>query len=329
MHSQSRKKALRETAAIWFYRLQDMAMDDPDRSRFEAWLMENPAHQAAYQEVEQVSQKLNSMHAVDQLSAALKNQHKTKRSNRLKTTITALSVLLFASVGLIGYQHWQAQPVLHMAAVSTVGEMKTQQLEDGSKIIINSKSDLEITYYRDKRLAKLKHGEVIFEVARDENRPFIVDSGTAKITVLGTRFAVNHLKNLVRVSVDHGRVRVEAQDAAGNALAQPVILNDHQVAEVVQHSQPRKVERSAEDGFSFEQGIISFDNADLAEITETIARYRVKPIVVDAVDGDAPHISARVSAGNVEGFLSRLPKLMPVNVKHESGKTIITGQKKN
>ncbi|HSI27840.1 MAG TPA: DUF4880 domain-containing protein, partial [Methylophilus sp.] len=118
MHSQSRKKALRETAAIWFYRLQNMEMDHPDRSRFEAWLLENPAHQAAYQEVERVSQKLSSIHEVDQLSAALKHQNKTKRSSRLKTTVTALSVFLFASVGLVGYQHWQAQPVLHMAAIS-------------------------------------------------------------------------------------------------------------------------------------------------------------------------------------------------------------------
>ena len=329
MHSQSRKKALRETAAIWFYRLQNMEMDHPDRSRFEAWLLENPAHQAAYQEVERVSQKLSSIHEVDQLSAALKHQNKTKRSSRLKTTVTALSVFLFASVGLVGYQHWQAQPVLHMAAISNVREIKTQQLEDGSKIIINSKSDLEITYYRDKRVAKLKRGEVIFEVARDENRPFIVDSGTTKVTVLGTRFAVNHLKNLVRVSVDHGRVRVESQDSAGNVLAQPVILNGHQVAEVIQHSQPRKVDRAYEDGFSFEEGIISFDNADLTEIAETIARYRVQPIIVSAVDGNETRISARVSVGNIEGFLNRLPKLMPVSLKHESDKTIITGQKKN
>jgi transmembrane sensor len=329
MHSQSRKKALRETAAIWFYRLQDMAMDHPDRSRFEAWLLENPAHQAAYLEVEEVSQKLNSMHEVDQLSAALKTQNKSKRSNRFKATATALSLFLFASVGLVGYQHWQAQPVLHMAAILNVGEIKTQQLEDGSQIIINSKSDLEITYYRDKRVAKLRHGEVIFEVARDESRPFIVDSGTTKVTVLGTCFAVNHLKNLVRVSVDHGRVRVESQDATGNATSPAVILTDHQVAEVIQASPARKVDRAYEDGFSFKQGVISFDNADLAEIAETIARYRAQPIIVSKVEGTEPRISARVSVGNIEGFLDRLPRLMPVSVKHEAGKTTITGHNKN
>lgn len=302
-------------------------MDHPDRSRFETWLLENPAHQAAYQEVEQVSRKLGSIHEVDQLSAALKNQNKTKRNNRLKATVTALSIFLFASVGLVVYQHWQAQPVLHMAAVSNVGEMKTQQLEDGSKIIINSKSDLEITYYHDKRVAKLNSGEVIFEVARDENRPFIVDSGTTKITVLGTRFAVNRLKNLVRVSVDHGRVRVESQEQTENTLAHPITLTNNQVAEVIQNAQPKKVDRSAEDGFSFEQGIVTFDNADLAEITETIARYRTQPIILSSVDGTKSRISARVSANNIEGFLSRLPKLLPVQLNNESGKTIITGQK--
>ena len=305
-----------------------MDMDHPDRSRFEAWLMENPAHQAAYQEVEEVSQKLNSPQEINQLSAALKSQSEAKRSNRIKSTVAAISVFLFATVGFVGYQHWQVQPVLHMAAVSNVGEVKTQQLEDGTKVTINSKSDMEITYYRDKRVAKLNSGEVIFEVARDENRPFIVDSGTTKITVLGTRFAVNRLKNLVRVSVDHGRVRVESQEPTENANAHPITLTNNQVAEVIQNAQPRKVDRSAEDGFSFEQGIVTFDNADLAEITETIARYRAQPIILSSVDGTESRISARVSADNIEGFLSRLPKLLPVQLHNESGETIITGQKK-
>ena len=327
MQDQAHKKVLRETAAIWFYRLQHMDIDHPDRSRFEAWLMKSPAHQDAYREVEEISQKLNSTPEIDQLAIALKNQEKTKRSSRIKSTITALGMMLFVSTGLVSYRHWQAQPVLQVAATADMGEINTQQLEDGSKVTINSKSDVEITYYRDKRLVKLNSGEVIFEVARDEGRPFIVDSGSAKVTVLGTRFAVNRLKHLVRVSVDHGSVRVESQESADNAT-QSVTLTNNQVAEVINHH-PRKVNRSAEDGFSFEQGVVTFDNADLAEITETIERYRSKPITLRAVDVPESRISARVSVKNIEGFLLRLPKLFPVHLRNEPGETVITGQKKD
>ena len=326
-----KKKHIRETAAAWFYRLQDMESDHPDRSRFEAWLLENTAHQAAFQEVEEISHKLNSMHEVGRLSSALKHQQLNKRSSRIKTSITILGLALCVVVGHLGhlgYQHWQTQPLSQVSATASVGQTHTQQLEDGSRLTINSKSALEITYYRDKRLAKLKHGEVIFEVVPDANRPFIVDSGTTRITVLGTRFAVNRLSNMVRVSVDHGRVKVETQQNSTSARSQPIILTDQQVAEVVQQRQPVRVNRAAEDGFSFAQGVVTFDNAGIEEITETLARYREAPILLQHADMVPQKISARVSAQNIEAFLSRLPRLMPVQVSTASGQTMVSGQKK-
>lgn len=322
-----KKKHIRETAAAWFYRLQDMESDHPDRSRFEAWLLENTAHQAAFQEVEEISRKLNSMHEVGKLSSALKHQQLNKRSSRIKTSITVLGFALCAIVGHLGYQHWQTQPLSQLSASANVGQTRTQQLEDGSTLTINSKSQLEITYYRDKRLVKLKHGEVIFEVVPDANRPFIVDSGSTRITVLGTRFAVNRLSNMVRVSVDHGRVQVASQQNSASERNQPIIVTDQQVAEVAQQRQPVRVNRSAEDGFSFAQGVVTFDNAGIEEITETLARYREAPILLQHADMVPQKISARISAQNIEAFLSRLPKLMPVKVNTESGQTIVSGQK--
>lgn len=323
-----KKKQIRETAATWFYRLQDMDIEHPDRSRFEAWLLESTSHQAAFQEVEEISRKLNSMQEVDKLSSALKHRQLNKRSSRIKTSVTILSFALCAVLGHLGYQHWRTQPLSQLSASASVGQTRTQQLEDGSTLTINSKSELEITYYRDKRLAKLKRGEVIFEVVPDATRPFIVDSGSIRITVLGTRFAVNRLTNLIRVSVDHGRVKVESQQDSPSDRSQPVILTNQQVAEVVPQGQPARVNRSAEDGFSFAQGVVTFDNAGIEEVTETLARYRETPIVLQDAPLVPQKISARVSAQNIEGFLSRLPKLMPVQVRSESGQTIVSGQKK-
>lgn len=328
MLGEDKKKQIRETAAAWFYRLQHMDIEHPDRSRLEAWLLENTAHQAAFQEVEDISRKLNSMHEVDKLSSALKHRHLNKRSSRIKTSVTILGFALCAVMGHLGYQHWQTQPLSQLSASANVGQTRTEQLEDGSRLTINSKSELEITYYRDKRLARLKRGEVIFEVVPDADRPFIVDSGNARITVLGTRFAVNRLSNLVRVSVDHGRVKVESQQNSASDHSKPVILTNQQVAEIAPQGQPARVNRSADDGFSFAQGVVTFDNAGIEEVTETLTRYRETPIVVQHAALVPQKISARVSAQNIEGFLSRLPKLMPVEVRSESGQTIVSGQKK-
>lgn len=323
MFAQDKKKKLRETAALWFTRIQTMGIDHPDRSRFESWLMESPAHQQAYAEIEKVWQKLDSRPEVNRLTAILNNQSQNKRNNRIKSATKLMSFVLISLFGFYGYYKWNNEAVMQLASVSSIGEVKTERLEDGSKITLNAKSDLEVMYFRNKRLVKLKHGEAIFEVTPDENRPFIVDSGFAKITVLGTRFAVNKLNNLVRVSVDHGRVQVETQSPESNAISNPVILINDQVAEVIDANQPNKLDISADDAFSFEQGIISFNKADLPEIAETLSRYRSLPLEIKTLSPIHSKISARVSAKNVEAFIDKLPLVAPVSIKHEHDKTVI------
>lgn len=324
--NKAQKRTLRETAANWLFRLQEIEDDHPDRSRFERWLLESHAHQEAYTEMERIWKKLDSPQQLSLLTDGLKQRKHLLSGNRIKSAITTLSMILFASVGFYSYQQWQAQPLSHIAAVGRAGTISNQQLEDGSKLTFSAKSELDITYYRDKRLVKLKRGEVIFEVARDESRPFIVDSGAAKVTVLGTRFAVNRLKALVRVSVDHGKVQVDAQDAKGVIYGQPLILTNGQVAEVNGSDSPIKVDRPASDGFSFEQSVITFTKAELPEIAETLSRYYPHPVELQSADRVHTHVSARIKTRNVGLFLSGLPDLAPVTIKQEPNRTIIVGQ---
>lgn len=327
MLNKAQKKSLRETAANWLFRLQEIEADHPDRGRFERWLLESHSHQEAYTEMERIWSKLDSPEQLNRLTDGLKERKQQLNGSRIKTVITTLSVMLFAFIGFNGYQHWQAQPLAHIAAIGREGTITKQELDDGSRLTLSAKSDLDITYYRDKRLVKLNSGEVIFEVARDENRPFIVDSGTTKVTVLGTRFAVNRLKTLVRVSVDHGKVQVESQDINGTVFGQPIILTNGQVAEVKGHDLPIRTDRPALDGFSFEQGMITFNKADLPEIAETLSRYRTDPVDLQSADNVHTHVSARIKIRNMNLFLNGLPELAPVSVHHEPGRTVITGKK--
>ena len=65
------------------------------------------------------------------------------------------------------------------------------QLSDGTKVWINSESSLSFysSFSEDKRLVKLT-GEAFFEVAKDRQRPFIVETPECKVRVLGTKFNV-------------------------------------------------------------------------------------------------------------------------------------------
>ncbi len=322
----SRQKTIRKTAVDWFIRLQDMHVESSERSAFEAWLMSSAAHQEAYAEVSGVWEKLDSTSQLEQLASALESKNKSARSSTLKNISVALSLVVTVGLSMFLFNFWHSQPTMQMVATAALGESKTEVLEDGSKLTINAHSHLEVTYYRDKRLVKLNNGEAIFEVTKNSDRPFIVESDHTRVTVLGTRFAVNKLDKLIRVSVDHGRVKVESTGTDGQPAQQEITLSNNEVAEVGTDSAPKKVNRPASDAFSFERGIITFTNADMREISETLSRYRQQPVRVK----DAPQLNAKITAvikaRNVDKFLTKLPDMAPVKVEQQENQLMISGK---
>lgn len=312
---------LSETAARWYIRMRDAAPDAPERSQFEAWLMADSAHQAEYESISATMQQLNTNKTLKMMADAVetkayfdKNERKRKLANAVTKTVAVLIIGLAAMFSVQQYHVWQTQPVLQVAANNTIGKITTQSLSDGSKITLSANSEMQITYYRHQRYIRLNRGEAIFDVAKDEKRPFVVESANAKITVLGTRFAVNKLSNLVRVSVEHGRVQVEAQ-------AEALILSNGQVAEIKLNQAPEQVQKNALDAFGFAQGKLIFAGADIQEIADTIARYRQTPIIVQGLPKS--RTSAVINTKDAEQFLQGLPNIAPVQIMNQSQKTII------
>lgn len=319
MSQAQQKRTLRETAISWFLRMQDADYDHPDRTKFEAWLMMSPIHQIAYEEVAKTWEVFDSAEDLKTLDAAMEQKaflDKKKRNNKISNSIVSLvAVTLLAFTSLFAYRSWQAQPVMEVVKVAEVGQIKNEMLEDGTKLNINANSELEITYYRDRRVAKLKRGEVVFEVARDESRPFIVDSGYGRITVLGTRFAVNRLQKLIRVSVDHGKVQVDAVDKEGVPLSAPLVITNGQVVEVHQNQQPKLTKQLAKDAFSFTQGVITFDRAGLEEIAETLSRYHKPALSIQGQLVNDAEITAVIKVQDVDKFIANLPNMASVQIE--------------
>lgn len=320
-----------ETAIKWFLRMRDAEPDHPERGRFEAWLMANTVHAAEYHAVAEVWQDFDSKENLKSLANAVTQKQyydqvaRVKRTQKLASNLLGIALVAVTSLlGIAGYDHWQTMPTMQVAQVTKVGEQLSQTLEDGSSLFINGNSDVSVTYSRSQRLVKLNRGEVIFEVTKDESRPFIVDSGHAKVTVLGTRFAVNRLEHLVRVSVDHGRVRVESMpDLASH---KPIVLHDGQVAEISMHHRPLLVNRSAAEAFNFQQGALNFESAGLNEIAEVLSRYRKPVVQAKLMRNDNPHVTAVVKVKDIEKFLWSLPEITSVKLQSTPQATLIQAQ---
>lgn len=92
------------------------------------------------------------------------------------------------------------------------GDKMDMILADGTHIWMNSGTEVEIpvVFSRKYRSIKLNEGEVLLDVAKDEKKPFLVDTWAGEIAVLGTKFEVtaNESEEDFSASLLRGSVRV-------------------------------------------------------------------------------------------------------------------------
>ncbi|QHS59570.1 FecR family protein [Chitinophaga agri] len=101
---------------------------------------------------------------------------------------------------------------------TAIGEKKTIQLTDGSRLLLNAGSTVRIPadMTRERKL-DIVDGEVFFDVKGDPAIPFIVQSGPLTTTVLGTSFNISAYASLNRVSVAVTQGKVSVARESGKA----------------------------------------------------------------------------------------------------------------
>ncbi|GAB3253209.1 hypothetical protein GCM10027347_12870 [Larkinella harenae] len=105
-----------------------------------------------------------------------------------------------------------SEPVAFRQIVAPAGQKAHVKLPDGTQVWLNAQSRLRyasVFGQTGQRLVELD-GEAYFDVAHDQQHPFIVQSGTLATRVLGTQFNVRAYADdpAIEVAVLSGKVRV-------------------------------------------------------------------------------------------------------------------------
>src|SRR3546814_13518567 len=96
----------------------------------------------------------------------------------------AASVAFAAVGGTMAYDHLAGR-------ISTDhGEVRRIALEDGSVVMLNGNSAVQVRYQDDMRRVILRRGEASFEVAHNVQRPFVVSAEGLDVRPVGTAFVV-------------------------------------------------------------------------------------------------------------------------------------------
>nr|WP_246463032.1 FecR domain-containing protein [Nitrospirillum iridis] len=227
--------------------------------------------------------------------------------------------------------------------VSEVGEVRRIPLPDGSQVTLNTDSVLEVTYSEQCRLVRLLRGEAYFEVAKNPDRPFVVQGPKAQARAVGTAYAVRLADEGggMRVQVTSGRVAVELPPPAPPATAWQALerlwtpstatngthVTANQEAEVrIGHGAAgaEEVQVSLRDvpsgalgrSLMWREGLLSFEGVTLAEAAAEFARYSRQKITVKG--GPAQErISGLFAATDPAGFARAIAQGLRIKVKRE------------
>jgi transmembrane sensor len=206
-------------------------------------------------------------------------------------------------------------------------------MKDGSNVTLNTDSAIRVALSPTQREVQLDHGEAFFEVAKDPNRPFIVNAGDKRVIAVGTKFSVRRIDDEIRVFVTEGKVRVEdrrvAADstssvAAGEVSDRQVLLAAGGIARarddsilVRQNALPE-----IENYLSWRTGYLTFTETPLADAVAEFNRYNNRKIVIADPQVAAIRIGGKFRATNVEVFVRLLTDGYPIDAQSKDDQII-------
>lgn len=153
------------------------------------------------------------------------------RRRRLSPWMAAAAAVAIIAGSAIWVGHPAFEPKTPWVASSTAkGERTEVILADGTRVTLNADSSLSYpkAFGKSSREVRLT-GEAFFEVTADASRPFTVEAGGLRTTVLGTKFNVSAFPNGTAsvVSLVEGKVAVES--LAGDQAASRVLTAGQQL----------------------------------------------------------------------------------------------------
>lgn len=283
-------------------------MDLKEYRRFEAWLDEHPQHRDEFQLLQGLWTAADLVPA-KRLQALCETPPTHRRRSLLARYAVAAGVAAVAlGLGLFsGLNH----PATYTAEFSTaLGERRHVALPDGSVIDLNSRSRVQVRYEQDRRGIELTEGEAMFSVEHDSSRPFVVEAGSGKVTVTGTRFDVRRDLSQTRVAVEQGTVKVQGQGPDVVSLTAGLGTQINAQGQVAAAYTVNPAELTA-----WRSGKLVFNNASLSEVAAEVSRYRDKPLTVANDNVGHLRLTSVFKSDNTDALLKALPSILPVAVR--------------
>lgn len=253
-----------EAAATWYVNLSADPTGEDERKAWRLWLAQDVRHAEAWSQVEQLQQRLALLSPHTALPALADVRARRRAVNKV------LGLLLMASAG--GASLLAVEPLSsRMAQYRTAkGERRELRLADGSLMILNTDSAVDVHYGSELREIRLYRGELLLQSASDPaRRPLLVHSAQGSVRALGTRFSVFSHAGRSEVRVFEHAVELRAATNPTTALR---LEAGQQASFDAQRIAPASPLDDASDAWT--RGVLMALDWPLRRLVAELARYR-------------------------------------------------------
>jgi len=281
--------------------------------QFHQWLAASPLNAQAFEK----AQAIWNGPQVAQCALTLAAPPKVSRLARLRPHWKPLATAAVLLLGLFSFSNLPLR--LQADHLTQVGERQRLQLEDGSKVLLNTNSAFSSDINDHQRVARLYQGEAFFEIPGNRGLPLELDAGPVKASVRDTTFAVRYLDGVAQVQVQRGDIDLRATHAD-----QRLRLRAGESVRVGPQGFDQPARLDADKELAWVQGRLVFENCPLSQVLAELRRYYPGWIVNNnehlakvAVTGnyrlDQPLDVVRSLAHITSARLSEFPALVILN----------------
>ncbi len=364
MNTSTNSAEIEATAASWFAKREGGDWNAADQAQLEAWLDSSTAHRIAFVRIMTAWERSGRLTALgagvpegtipprDAWGFALSSKVPTSRAPRepgesvagaappatpsiagipevraasrplFSRRMRAVAALLVAGTAAGAFWYFSTH---HADSYRTqIGALTTVPLSDGSKVTLNTDSQIHVELSPTLRRVKLDQGEAFFEVSKDGARPFVVEIADKRVIAVGTQFSVRRENNDIRVLVTEGRVWIErrgtADKAAQTQLAAGSEARTSNTEVLIDRPAPAQVEQL----LSWRTGYLIFRDTALADAVADFNRYSARKIYIEDPAIAGIRIGGNFRSGDADAFLWLLHSGFPINVEQRSDRIILT-----
>jgi len=319
--ARAEEQSILRQAAEWFATLHDEHLSEAEHQRWREWIAASPAHARVWARVTAISQpfaRATSAAPPQALRETLVKAQSAGRRNVLR--LLSLGGVMIGTGLLVRHtlpwQHWRNEYAVARADYRTgIGERLHLTLPDGTRLDLNTATAMDVDYNASLRRIVLLAGEILVDSAPDNASPgraLVVDTAGARLTALGTRFAVRGDGQDGHVAVFEGAVRI----SLANGVQQEVAAGQ-QARFTTDDIIPDGHAESARE--SWTRGQLIADDISLATFVSELSRYTPVAISISPSAAKLKIVGAYPIARpeqEVPLILAALESALPIRVEH-------------